>query len=87
MILADDGSTDGSVEFIEANYPDVRVLVNRRPLGFVANCNAAADAATGRILVLLNNDTEPDPAWLEKLALDHLRPPGRSHRRQQDASL
>ncbi len=69
VILADDGSTDGSVEFVEATYPDVRVLVNRRPLGFVANVNAAADAATGRILALLNNDTEPDPAWLEKLAV------------------
>lgn len=69
VILADDGSTDGSVEFVEAAYPDVRVLVNRRPLGFVANCNAAADAATGRVLVLLNNDTAPDPTWLEKLAV------------------
>lgn len=69
VILADDGSTDGSVEFVEANYPEVRVLVNRRPLGFVGNVNAAADAATGRVLVLLNNDTEPDPAWLEHLAL------------------
>jgi GT2 family glycosyltransferase len=68
VILADDASQDGSVAWVEANYAAVRVLVNRRNLGFVATCNAAAAAARGRVLVLLNNDTEPEPGWLAELA-------------------
>ncbi len=68
LILVDDASTDNSVAFTEAEYPDVRILVNRQNLGFVQSCNLAVDAARGRMVVLLNNDTEPDPNWLAELA-------------------
>ncbi len=68
-IVIDDASLDDSVALVESRYPDVRVVVNRRNMGFVASCNAAADVADGRILVLLNSDTEPEPGWLEALAL------------------
>jgi len=68
IILADDASSDNSVAFTETNYPQIRILLNRHNLGFVRTCNLAADAAHGRLLVLLNNDTEPDPAWLAELA-------------------
>lgn len=68
VILADDASSDGSVAYAEASFPGVRVLTNRQNLGFAANANAAADAALGRVIVLLNNDTEPDPDWLAELA-------------------
>lgn len=67
-IIIDDASTDSSVALVEENYPDVRLIVNRRNRGFVANCNTAVDVADGRIVVLLNNDTEPEPTWLEVLA-------------------
>ena len=67
-IVIDDASTDDSVSWIEKTHPDVRLIVNRRNLGFVSSCNIAADAADGRILVLLNSDTEPEPTWLEALA-------------------
>jgi GT2 family glycosyltransferase len=67
-IVIDDASTDDSVALIESHYPDVRLIVNRKNMGFVASCNAAADVADGRILVLLNSDTEPEPGWLEALA-------------------
>jgi len=68
VILADDASSDGSVAYVEEAHPGVRALTNRRNLGFVANANAAVDAALGRVIVLLNNDTEPDPEWLAELA-------------------
>ncbi|MBX3001739.1 MAG: glycosyltransferase family 2 protein [Caldilineaceae bacterium] len=71
VIFADDASSDDSVSFVEQNYAhhlDLRVMVNRQNLGFVASVNAAADAARGRILVLLNSDTEPEPTWLAELA-------------------
>lgn len=68
VILADDASSDDSVAYVEAAHPGVRVLTNRRNLGFVANANAAVDAALGRVVVLLNNDTEPEREWLAELA-------------------
>lgn len=68
VILADDASTDDSVAFVEATYPTVRLLVNRRNVGFARTCNMAVDAAHGHMVVLLNNDTEPEPTWLAELA-------------------
>lgn len=68
IIFADDASTDDSVAFVEENFPTVRLVVNRRNEGFARTCNIAADAAHGRILVLLNNDTEPEPTFLAELA-------------------
>jgi GT2 family glycosyltransferase len=68
VLLADDASTDNSVAFIEEHYPAIRLIVNRRNLGFVHSCNIAVDAARGRMVVLLNNDTEPEPTWLAELA-------------------
>ena len=67
-IVVDDASTDDTVPWVGANCPHVRLIVNRRNLGFAVSCNAAADAAYGRVLVLLNNDTEPEPDWLLELA-------------------
>ncbi len=68
IILADDASTDDSIEYVEAHHPNARLLINRHNLGFVRTCNLAADAARGRLIVLLNNDTEPEPTWLAELA-------------------
>ncbi len=68
IILADDASTDDSVAFVEWHYPAVRLLVNRRNRGFAKTCNTAVDAAHSPVIVLLNNDTEPEPAWLAELA-------------------
>jgi len=68
LIFADDASSDDSVAVVEKAYPQARILTNRHNLGFVANANAACDAALGRVIVLLNNDTEPEPTWLAELA-------------------
>lgn len=67
-LVVDDASSDDSVALVERGYPHVRLLVNRRNLGFVRSCNLAADTAGGRVLVLLNSDTEPEPGWLAELA-------------------
>lgn len=73
LIFVDDASQDDSVAQVEAfaaqaDAPSTRILVNRRNLGFAASVNLAADAAQGRVLALLNNDTAPDPEWLAELA-------------------
>lgn len=71
VIFVDDASQDDSVALVEEGFGDrlsLRVLANRQNLGFAASVNLAAQAARGRALVLLNNDTEPDAAWLTELA-------------------
>lgn len=67
VIVVDDASSDASVALLEDHYPDVRLVANRRNLGFVHSCNTGAAIARGRMIVLLNSDTEPEPTWLEEL--------------------
>jgi len=66
-ILVDNGSSDGSVEFVRSAYPAVRVVENRSNAGYAAGSNAGAKAADSEIIVMLNNDTKAAPDWLEKL--------------------
>lgn len=66
IIVADDGSTDGSVEFIEKQFPMVRV-VSHKHLGFAGNCNKGVGAAVGEIVILLNTDVVPDKNLLASL--------------------
>lgn len=68
VILADDASSDDSVAFVEQHYSEVRLLLNRRNEGFARTCNLGVAAAHGRLVVLLNNDTEPETTWLAELA-------------------
>lgn len=68
IILLDNGSTDGSVEYVEENFPGwVRILANERNEGFSGGNNRGIRAASGKYIVLLNNDAQADPRWLEEL--------------------
>lgn len=68
VVLVDNASADDSVARVRADYPWVRVV--RRPAneGFAGGNNAGLPFARGRVVVLLNNDTVPDPHWLAELA-------------------
>ena len=68
VLVVDDAGSDASAQFVAENYPWVRLIVNRRNIGFAASCNTGAAAARGRYVVLLNNDTEPAATWLAELA-------------------
>ncbi|MBS7541832.1 glycosyltransferase [Ancylobacter oerskovii] len=66
VILADDGSTDETVN-AAALFPGLRVVKGERNQGFLLNCKTAAARASGRHLLFLNNDTVVLPGWLEPL--------------------
>jgi N-acetylglucosaminyl-diphospho-decaprenol L-rhamnosyltransferase len=57
IILVDNASHDGSVGYLEQNYPAVRVVASPVNSGFTGGNNLAAKNARGRYLLLLNNDT------------------------------
>ena len=67
VILADNDSSDGSREHTSERWRDVRVLNTGGNLGFAGGNNAGIRAATGRFVVLLNNDTRVRPGWLAAL--------------------
>lgn len=70
-IIVDNGSTDDTSELL-AGYPGLRVMPLPCNLGFAAGVNVGIRAARSDTIVLLNNDTEVAPGWLEALlkALD-----------------
>lgn len=66
-ILVDNGSEDGSAEYVRTQFPEVRLIALTRNLGFTGGNIAGYEQARGEIIVLLNNDTEADPRWLEEI--------------------
>ena len=66
-ILVDNGSEDGSADWVQANYPKVRVIRLNSNRGFCGGNNAGIRAAAGEYIVLLNNDTLVENNWLENL--------------------
>ncbi len=55
--LVDNASTDGSVEAVKQNYPDVKIIQNKKNLGFAAANNIALERMCGQYALLLNTDT------------------------------
>jgi GT2 family glycosyltransferase len=75
VIVADNGSTDGSPNLLARDYPKVRVLALGQNLGFTGACNAGMQAARGDLVILLNNDTEADPGWVGEVVAAFQRHP------------
>lgn len=67
IILVDDGSTDGTREWLKDLPAPCRSILNAKNLGFAGACNRGANSATGDLLFFLNNDLVLLPRWLEPM--------------------
>jgi len=67
VILVDNASTDGSVEFVRRTFPEIQVLANSQNLGFAEGNNVGLKKSNGKYVVFLNNDTYVDPNWLNEI--------------------
>ncbi len=65
VIVADNGSTDNSIEFIEKFYPQIKILKSDVNKGFAKGYNDALKSVTADYYVLLNNDVEVEPGWIQ----------------------
>jgi GT2 family glycosyltransferase len=67
IVVVDNGSTDGSVAWLQANHPQVRVVANARNEGFAKANNQGVAVAGAPFVLLVNNDMRLFPDFVERL--------------------
>ena len=67
VIVVDNGSGDGSVELLAEKYPMVKTILFQENTGFCHACNEGIQASSTPYVILLNNDTEVLPGFVENL--------------------
>lgn len=67
IVVADNGSDDGSVDFLEHNFPGVRIIRLDRNYGFAEGYNRAIAQTDSPYCLLLNSDVAPEKGWIEPL--------------------
>jgi GT2 family glycosyltransferase len=67
IILIDNGSNDGSIDFVNHNYPEVKTIALPKNLGFASANNIALKTVQTEYVALLNNDAVSHPLWLKNL--------------------
>lgn len=71
VIVADNGSTDNSLEVLKTEFPTVKTILLDRNYGFAEGYNRAIDQVDSEYVVLLNSDVETPEGWLNPL-LDYM---------------
>ena len=71
LIVADNGSTDNSLDVLAKEFPTVKTIVLDKNYGFAEGYNRAIEQVDSEFVVLLNSDVETPKGWLEPL-LDYL---------------
>jgi len=69
VIVADNASTDDSVEFIKSNFPTVKIIQNDINGGFAKGYNDALKHVNAEYFVLLNSDVEVSENWIEPIIM------------------
>jgi len=67
VIIVDNGSADGSVDFIRSQYPEVKIIALDKNKGFAGGVNEGIRLSNAEFIFLLNNDTVVDPNCLREL--------------------
>ncbi|MFD0793882.1 glycosyltransferase family 2 protein [Mucilaginibacter litoreus] len=65
VVVGDNGSSDGSVEFLKTTYPNIRVIETGANYGFTGGYNLVLNQIEADYYVLLNSDVEVQPGWIE----------------------
>jgi len=65
IIVGDNGSTDGSVDFLKENFPDVQIIKNDKNYGFTGGYNRVLERVDADYFILLNSDVEVPARWIE----------------------
>lgn len=76
IIFVDNGSSDGSLDLVREEYPQVKIVDNKRNLGLGFASNKGAELARGEYLFFLNNDTISEPQLLSELVKTAESDPG-----------
>lgn len=69
IIVADNASTDGSVQFLREHFPEVRIIINPANEGFAKGYNSALRLVEADYYVLLNSDVLITPNWIAPVIL------------------
>ncbi|MFZ5917797.1 MAG: glycosyltransferase family 2 protein [Chloroflexota bacterium] len=67
LVVVDNGSQDGTADWLAQHFPRVRLLRNPTNLGFAVAVNQGIRATASEFVVLLNDDTVVDDGWLAAL--------------------
>jgi len=67
IIVVDNASNDGSVDFLKKRYHDVGIIVNKTNYGFASGYNRVIKQLDSKYVALLNNDVIADRKWLNSL--------------------
>jgi GT2 family glycosyltransferase len=76
LYVADNASTDDSVAFTSTHFPEVKIIRNPSNNGFAGGYNEALQHVQADIYVLLNQDVEVEPGWIEPVVAMMERQPG-----------
>ncbi|MFZ3383838.1 MAG: glycosyltransferase family 2 protein [Candidatus Methanoperedens sp.] len=67
VILVDNGSSDGTIEFVRNSFPGVIILRHDKNLGFAEGVNSGIRISKGEFIATINNDAEADANWIKSL--------------------
>lgn len=67
VVVADNNSSDNSVDYIKKQYPEVRIVLNKKNYGYAEGNNLGIDNCRGRYILVLNTDTKIDKDMLKEL--------------------
>lgn len=67
VIIADNASTDDSIEMLQSNFPEIRTIILDRNYGFAEGYNKALEQIEAEYYILLNSDVDVPEGWLSPL--------------------